>query len=86
MNFNTLTNEDIQLIFSDYYNSMKNELEKLAEELIIAYKLSDLDKDLLQKITRDVAYFRTRSRWTLEAEKHLISDGQKGIFHNMGEF
>lgn len=86
MNFNTLTNEDIQLIFSDYYNSMKNELDKLAEELSIAYNLKELDKDLLQKIARDVAYFRNKSRWNLEAEAQLINDGQKGIFHNMGEF
>ena len=84
--FKTLTNEEIQLIFSDYYNSMENELDKLAEELIISYKLSDLDKELLQKITRDVAYFRTRSRWNLEAEAQLINDGKVGILHNMGEF
>ena len=84
--FKTLTNEDIQLIFSKHYESMQNELDKLAEELIIAYKLSNLDKELLQKITRDVAYFRTRSRWNLEAEAQLINDGKEGIFHNMGEF
>lgn len=84
--FDTLTNEEIQLIFSDYYNSMKNELDKLAEELISAYKLSNVEKELLQKITQDVAYFRTRSRWNLEAEAQLINDGKEGIFHNMGEF
>lgn len=70
----------------EYFNSMIEELEKVGDELIVKYNLLPLSVYVINKITSDVWYLRTRSRWSIELEELLVKDGIAGKFYNMGEF
>lgn len=78
-----MTEEEISQAYDDYFNSMEQEWDNVANELVELYQITLQEA---KKISTDVWYFRTRSRWTKALEKQLVIDSVNGIFHNMNEY
>ena len=78
-----MTEEEISKAYADYFNSMEEEWNNVANELVVKYYIT---LEQAKKICTDVWYLRTRSRWTEDLEKKLVLDSINGIFHNINEY